>query len=379
MTSKERVLAAINHHIPDKIPTDLGTTNCTSIVKQTYSKLKEHLGIESEDKFLYGSFQIMRCDDAVLDHLEVDTRALPGNFDAYEQKVWLDEHSYKDNFGVTFKMPENGLYFDVCESPLAKYETLEEIKANYQWPEPVIPAEVEGLAQLAKHRHDENKYALVGDIVDSGIWQRSQNLRGFQELLMDLVINQDIADYVLENMLDHQKRRMVQYLGEVGEYLDVVFVGDDFATAATTLISPDTFRDMIKPYLKDYYAFIKKRAPKAKLMYHCCGAVVPLLDDFIEIGVDILNPIQGNASGMDTKELKRQFGDRLVFWGAIDAHEVMPKGSVADVEAEVLRRVSDLGPAGYVLAENHNIQADIPVENVLAMYRAAKAIDLSCM
>jgi uroporphyrinogen decarboxylase len=376
MTSKERVLAAINHKIPDKVPTDLGTTNCTSIVKITYEKLKKEFHIEAPNVSLFDPFQIMQVDEAVLEYLEIDTRAVPGNYDEYEQKQWIDEKTYKDMFDVTFKMPENGLYFDFYDYPLAKYETLEEIKDNYQWPEPVNPKEIIGLADKVKKLHDENKYAIVGDIVNSGIWERSENLRGFENFLMDIIVNKDIAHYVLENMVEHQKKRMEQYLSVVGPYLDVVFVGDDLATNQSTVMSIETFREMVKPYFKDYWSFIKKRTPKAKLMYHSCGAIVPFLDDLIEIGVDILNPIQVNANGMDTKLLKERFGDRLCFWGAVDAHEVMRIGSVADVEKEVRRRVNDLGPDGYVLSENHNVQADIPVENVIAMYKTAKEISL---
>ena len=135
--------------------------------------------------------------------------------------------------------------------------------------------EIQGLREKAKKLHDENQYAIVGDIVNSGIWERSQNMRGFENFLVDIMINKDIAHYVLENMVDHQKRRMEQYLNAVGEYLDVVFVGDDLATSASTVMSLEVFREMVKPYLKNYWGFIKKRTP-AKLMYHSCGAIVPL-------------------------------------------------------------------------------------------------------
>ena len=373
MTSRERVLAAINHRIPDKIPTDLGTTNCTSIAKKTYKRLKEKLSItEGEDKYLFRPFQIMQCDEEILKYLQVDTRALPGDYDVYEQKEWLDENTYQDRFGIVYKMPENGLYFDFYTAPLEQYETVEEMEKNYVWPDPVIPAEVTGLKDRAKKLHEENQYALVGDIVNSGIWERSQNMRGFQQLLIDIMVNKDIANYVLRHMTDHQKLRMEQYLDEIGEYLDVVFVGDDLAMSQGTVMSLEIFREMVKPYLKEYYAFIKERAPHAKLMYHSCGAIVPFIDDLIEIGVDILNPIQVNVEGMDTKALKERFGDRLVFWGAIDAHHVMPTGTADEVKREVERRITDLGPSGYVLCENHNIQADIPVENVITMFLHAK-------
>ncbi|MGE5614904.1 MAG: hypothetical protein ACM3XR_10930 [Bacillota bacterium] len=121
MTPKERVLAAINHQKPDRIPTDLGTTNCTSIAKVTYDKLKDKLKISTKgEKFLFTPFQIMQCDEEILKYLQIDTRALPGDYDAYEQKEWIAERTYKDRFGVVYKMPENGLYFDFYEAPLEK-------------------------------------------------------------------------------------------------------------------------------------------------------------------------------------------------------------------------------------------------------------------
>ncbi len=376
MTSKERVLAAINHKKPDKMPTDLGTTNCTSIVKMTYTKVKEYYGVEKDDNMMFSPFQIMLCDEEILQNLQIDTRNVCGDYDAYEQKEWISPDMYKDRFGVLFKMPDNGLYFDFYDYPLKDYETVEEIEENYTWPEPVIPAEVEGLRERAKKLHEENKYAIVGDIVNSGIWERSQNMRGFENFLVDIMVNKEVAHYVLRKMTDHQKARMGQYLDAVGEYLDVVFVGDDLATGLSTIMSIETFREMVKPYFAEYWAFIKERAPKAKLMYHSCGSIVSFIDDLIEIGLDILNPIQVNAAGMDTKELKNRFGDKIAFWGAIDAHEVMPHGTVEDVKKEVARRVSDLGPEGYVVCENHNIQADIPAENVVTMYTYAKEIEL---
>ncbi len=376
MTPKQRVLAAINHQKPDKMPTDLGTTNCTSIVKHTYEKLKAHLGIECESKMMFSPFQIMLCDESVLKALKVDTRHLCANYDAYEQKEWVSDDMYKDRFGVLYKMPDNGLYFDFYDYPLKDFETVEEIEENYTWPAAVVPAEFEGLRERAKKLHEEGEYALVGDVVNSGIWERSQNMRGFEQFLVDIMVEKEIAHYVLRKMTDHQKERMEKYLEAVGEYLDVVFVGDDLATGQSTIMSLDTFREMVKPYLKEYYAFLKERAPKAKLMYHSCGAIVPFIDDLIEIGVDILNPIQVNASGMDTKQLKARFGEKLVFWGAIDAHTVMPTGTVDDVKKEVEHRISDLGPEGYVVCENHNIQADIPVENVVALFTHAKEVEI---
>lgn len=373
MTSRERVLAALNHQQPDKTPTDLGTSNTTSIVLKTYEKMAKHLGVDAEPIMMFRPFQIVEPDERVLQALEIDTRGLPGDYDVYEGKTWVNEQEYLDRFGILYKMPENGLYYDFYDSPLEKYKTVDEMEANYTWPEPVIPAEVAGLREKAKKLHEENQYALVGDVVNSGIWERSQNLRGFQQLLLDLMINKDIVHYILRHMVDHQKARMGQYLDAVGEYLDVVCAFDDLATGANTAMSKATFQEMVKPYMKEYWGFIKERAPHAKLMYHSCGAIEPFIDDLIEIGMDILNPVQCNAAGMDSKLLKEKYGDRLIFWGAVDAATSMANGGEAEVKAEVEKRISDLGKGGgYILCENHNVQVDVPFENVITMYKHAK-------
>lgn len=374
MTSKERVLAAINHQMPDKLPTDLGTTNCTSIVQSTYAALKKLYGLEKPDKLLFRPFHIMQVDEEILVDLGIDTRAVPGNLEAYPLN-WLDKNTYVDNRGVTFHMPENGLYFSMIAHPLADCESVEEIESCYTWPDFNVPEAVTGLRERAKKLHDENEYAIVGDLLDGAIFETAWNLRGMENFLADLLADEELAHHILRGVTDFQKQRMAQYLGEVGEYLDVVFVGDDLATASSTLMSPETYRTMIKPYHKEYFEFIKSRT-KAKLLYHSCGSIAPLLDDLIEIGVDMLDPIQTKAANMDPESLKERFGGRVVFWGAVDSYDIMPKGSEQDVKREVEHLAHTLGPTGYVLCENHNIQADIPPENVITMYKHAKAVSI---
>lgn len=373
MTPKERVLAALNFKNPDKVPTDLGTTNCTTITKIAYNNLKKMLDIDKPDNLMMEDFQISKVDEEVLEYLGTDTRGIHGKPHFYPKTV-INEKCFINHFGIKFLMPDNGLYYDMIEHPLAGMETLEEIK-EYKWPDPKNDRTIEGIKEEAKKLFDENKYAIVGDMVDTGVFEPSHYLRGFENFLMDLMINKDIAHYILRKMLEFQKARYDMFLSEVGKYLDIVFVGDDLASTESTLMSPEIYREMVKPYQKEYFSYIKKRT-NAKLMYHSCGNVSPLIEDLIEIGVDILNPIQVNAKGMDTKELKRKFGDRICFWGAIDTNCVLPKGTVQDVENEVKRRVADLGPQGYVLTAVHDIQADVPPQNIVTMFKTAKGINL---
>lgn len=369
MTSRERVLATINHKTPDKVVTDLGSTNCTSIARKCYAGLKKMLGYDLPDQLMMNDFQLSLVDEEILELLQIDTRGVPAHPEFFPQET-IDERGYYDHFGIKYKMPDNGLYFDMVSHPLVEMEDIDEIK-KYKWPDPNVPMTVMGCRERAQKLKEENKYAIVGDIINSGVFEPCHYLRGFETFLMDLIADKEIAHYLMEKMLEFQCARQDLYLKEVGEYLDIVFVGDDLATTQSTLISPEIYREMIKPYQKRYFDFIKSRT-KAKLMYHSCGNVVSLIDDLIEIGVDILNPIQVNANDMDTKMLKERFGDRICFCGAIDTNHVLNAGTPTEVYEEVNRRINDLGPEGYILCAVHDIQADVPPENVVAMYMAAK-------
>lgn len=368
MTPRERVLATINHKTPDRIVTELGSTNCTSIARKTYDKVKKLLGVQAEDKLMMEDFQISLVDEPVLEFLETDTRGVPAH-PCFPKQV-INKREFIDHFGIHFKMPDNELYYDMVHHPLQDMTELAQIK-EYEWPNPIVPAAVEGCRKRAQKLKEENRYAIVGDIVDSGVFEPAHYLRGFQNFLTDLLDDEDIIHYLMEHMLQFQCARQEQYLNEVGEYLDIVFVGDDLAASRSPLMSPALYREIIKPYQKIYFDFIKSHT-KAKLMYHSCGSIVSLIPDLIEIGVDILNPIQVNAADMDPKQLKQKFGDQLCFCGAIDTSRVMPNGSIDDVRDEVARRIDELGPEGYILTAVHDIQADVPAQNVLAMYKAAK-------
>ena len=371
MTPRERVLAAINHKTPDRIVTELGSTNCTSIAVKTYNQLKKLLGYQAENKLMMEDFQISLVDEPVLEFLGTDTRGVP----AHEcfRKTVISDREFINHFGIRFKMPDNGLYFDMIHHPLQDMTELSEIK-DYVWPDPIAPGAVAGCRERAQKLKAENRYAIVGDIVDSGIFEPAHYLRGFQNFLTDMLDNDEITHYLMEQMLRFQCARQEQYLKEVGEYLDIVFVGDDLAALQSPLMSLSLYRELIKPYQKRYFDFIKSRT-NAKLMYHSCGSVSSLIPDLIEIGVDILNPVQVNANKMDTKYLKETFGDRICFCGAIDTSRVMPHGTIDEVRDEVRRRVEDLGPDGYILTAVHDIQADVPPQNVVAMYRAAKEFE----
>jgi uroporphyrinogen decarboxylase len=369
MTSKERVQRAINREVPDRIPIDLGSTNCTTMTLKAYSDLKKKLGIQSEDSFIMYNFQIVKIDEEILKILDIDTRGIHGRPGKNSIREKIDGRTYVSEWGITYHMPEGGLYYDMIRNPL-RNATVDDVD-SFHFPDPDDPECVRGLRDKALKLHSEKKYALVGDMVETGIFEPCWYLRGFDQFLMDLIVNKEFVHRLMSRMVEVQLRRYERFLEEVGEFLDIVFVGDDLATADNTIMSPALYREMVKPYQKEYLAGIKKMT-SAKLMYHSCGNIFDFIDDLVEMGVDILNPVQVNAQGMDTERLKQSYGDKLCFWGGIDTSYVLPRGTEEEVESEVKKRIDELGPEGYVLNAVHDIQPDVPGENVITMFKAAR-------
>lgn len=368
MLGRERALMSLNHQVPDRIPLDLGSTNCTTMTKVAYDNLKKYLGIEKETRFMMENFQIVFIDEEVLQILEIDTRGVHPRPVFFKNMV--DDRTYFNEFGIKYHMPEEGLYYDMVEHPLAG-KSIEELK-DYEWPDPARTMDLSGVRERAKNLKESNKYLLVGDIIDTGIFEPCWYLRGFENFLVDLLTDQDFVTTLLEGMYNYQLKRYSLFLQEAGEFLDVVFVGDDLATAESVIMSPKTYRDIIKPYHKEYFKNLKKLAPHARLLYHSCGSIFSFIPDLIEVGVDILNPVQVSAQNMDTKVLKEKFGSELSFWGAIDTTRVLPRGTKKEVKEEVRKRIDDLGPEGYILTSVHDIQPDVPPENVITMFEEAR-------
>lgn len=368
MLGRERALMTLHHQVPDRIPLDLGSTNCTTMTKVAYDNLKKYLGVEKETKFMMENFQIVFIDEEILQILEIDTRGIHPQPVFFKNMV--DERTYFNEFGIKYHMPEDGLYYDMIEHPLAG-KSVEELQ-DYEWPDPAKTMDLSGVREKAKSFKESNKYLLVGDMIDTGIFEPCWYLRGFENFLVDLLTDVDFVTTLLEGMYNYQLKKYSLFLQEVGEFLDVVFVGDDLATAESVIMSPKTYREIIKPYHKEYFKNLKKMAPQAQLLYHSCGSIFSFIPDLIEVGVDILNPVQVSAQNMDTKVLKEQFGKELSFWGAIDTTRVLPQGTKEEVKREVRKRIDDLGPEGYVLTSVHDIQPDVPPENVVTMFEEAK-------
>jgi uroporphyrinogen decarboxylase len=316
-------------------------------------------------------FRLVFVDERILRHFEIDFRPVAGKGPRYPKQKTIDDRTFIDEWGVTAHMPVGGFYYDIIEFPLKK-ATIEDLE-RHPWLDPFDEGLTEGIGKEARDLHEGTDYAIVGSpSLGQSIFEQSSYLRGLDTLLMDLIINKEFAHALFRKVTDIQKTKYGRFLDKVGKYVDVVRVGDDTGMQQGPLMSPQLYREMLKPYHKEYFDFIKERTD-AKLCLHSCGAVYELIEDLIDVGVDILNPIQVSAKNMECSRLKKEFGDRLGFWGGIDTQRVLPFGTPDEVKEEVRMRIRELGPGGgFIPCHVHNLQHDVPPENVIAMYRAIK-------
>jgi len=371
LTSRERVLLALDHQEPDRVPIVFGADGSTAMLVPAYENLKRHLGVESETKLFSRAFQYARIDEEVMARFRADIRPLVGPLSPAGASVEGANDSFTDYWGVTWERPPGTHYYHMACPPLQDARTPAEIDA-YSWPDPDTLLDLGGLADAARQLKNGADYAIMGFHEGPGsIFERAWYLRGLPEFMMDLAREPDMAHALMRRLTDLSKGAMAQFLGEVGDSIDIIRVGDDLGAQSGPLISPKMFRDMVKPYLAEYYAMIHELT-NAKLMMHCCGSVYAIVEDLIEIGVDVLNPVQVSARDMEPDRLKAQFGERISFCGGIDTQNVLPHGTPDEVRDEVRCRIGQMAPGGgYVLAAVHAIQPDVSPENVCAMFDAA--------
>ena len=376
MTPRERVLAALDHREPDRVPIDLGG-NQTGIHKVAYRKLIDRLGLDEEIVIMDLVQQLAQPSERVLERLRVDTRyvaaggakSFTGGVVRRERggRVW---HDFTDEFGVTWSMPDDEpFYFDISHSPLAGL-SLDEIRA-YPFPKGDDPTRFEGLRDRALRLRNETPYAVISGI--SGVvYEICWYMRGLENLFIDMMTQPQVLEAIIDRTLGFWLDWFRLFLDEAADVVDVIMIGDDLTGQNGPLFAPRIYRQIIKPRQKRLVQYIRSRT-KAKIWYHSCGAVLEYLPDLLDNGIDILNPVQISAKGMDPARLKAEFGDRLVFWGGgIDTQHVLPRATPQEVREHVRRNIEAFKPGGgYVFNNVHNIQGDVPPENVLAMFDAA--------
>jgi uroporphyrinogen decarboxylase len=376
MAPRERLLKALDHEEPDRIPIDLGG-NQTGIHKVAYERLLEHLGIEDDVTIMDAVQQLARPCEALLERLHVDTRYIAaGAGEGFDGTIQIVEregrkwHDLTDEFGVTWSMPDDQrLYMDISHHPLAE-ATLDDLQ-GYPFPRGDDPARFHGLRDRALQLRRETPYAVVSGI--SGVvYEICWYLRGLEQWFVDMTTQPEFCERLLDCTLKFWKDWFRLFLDEVGDVVDVIMIGDDIAGQSGPLFRPDFYRRVVKPRHKELVQSIRQRT-EAKIWYHTCGACTEYIPDLLDNGIHILNPVQISATNMDPAQLKQRFGDDLAFWGGgIDAQHVLPHATPEEVRRHVQHNLSCFKPGGgYVFNNVHNLQADVPPENILAFYDAA--------
>jgi uroporphyrinogen decarboxylase len=373
MNSRERILATLNHEEPDRIPFDLGGTVATGIHKTAYRALRNYLNlpeveIRTEDIIQ----QLAVVDEDLAERLGTSCRNVAPRSSAIYNLALRDEGeytAYTDEWGIDWRMPKDlGFYYDMASHPLAEAESLDEVK-KFTWPDPTDPHRFEGLGERARAAQEQDKVVILGGLC-AGVTEMHSWLRGYINYYVDFHLQPKLSEYLMDKVVELKIAYWERALAEAGEYVDVITEADDMSGQDRLLISPDTYRQMIKPRHTYLFEQIKKMAPNVKIFFHSCGAIRPLIGDLIETGIDILNPVQKSAVGMELPELKKEFGDDLVFWGGgVDTQNVFSSGTLQRVRDDVRESIEALAPGGgFVFGTVHNTQPNVPPENFMAMW-----------
>jgi uroporphyrinogen decarboxylase len=376
MTSRERMIKALNHETPDRIPIDLGG-NQTGIHKFAYEALIKQLGIQDEINIMDAVQQLAKPCEALLERFHVDTRYIAAGA-AGDWKGGIEEndrdgrrwHDLVDEFGIRWSMPDDTPYFmDITLHPLAN-ATIDDIK-SYPFPRGDDPGRFVGLRERALELKNETPYAVVSGI--SGVvYEICWYMRGLEQWFMDLLSDRAFCEALIDQTCTYWMDFFRVFLDEVGDLVDVIMIGDDLAGQTGPLFNPDIYRSIVKPRHKKLVQYIKSRT-NAKIWYHTCGSCLQYIPELIDNGIDALNPVQISADNMMPVHLKKEYGDQLNFWGgAIDPQHVLPVATPEEVRKHVKRNVEAWKPGGgYVFNNVHNIQAGVPPENIIALYDAA--------
>ena len=406
MTSRERVLGALNHQEPDRVPIDLSGHRSSGIAAMAYHKLRSYLGLPARPIRVYDPVQQLAVvDEDVLGRFQIDTIELGRAFALGDEHwrewtlpdgtpclmpAWALPEKQNGDWVLLSKptrepiarMPEGVWYFEQCKWPFLETEDLGRVEAELaecMWsavasPPGPITSGVEGEARLvagAQELRARTDRAIIGlfggNLLELGQWFYRND-----QFFMLLAGEPGRAHRFLDKLMELHLRNLERFLRLAGPHIDIILFGDDLGMQSGPQVSPAMYREFFQPREREMWRLVKTRAPHLKIMLHCCGGVRELLDGLIEAGLDAINPVQINCRGMDAAGLKRDFGQRLTFWGGgCDTRDVLIYGKPDAVRDHVLRQVELMRPGGgFVFQQVHNILADVPPENVMAMFDA---------
>ena len=356
MDSRERVLKTLDHKEPDRVPIDFWA------VPEITARLIDRFGVSSKED--------------LLNHFDVDFRYIEGPKYIGPEPVVHVDGSVEDHWGVprirvkVSSGESSGSYSEVTNYPIEKAKSIEEIRDYPGWPSPDMFDYECVRDQVAEARRTGKVVIFMGDRLNRCAQLKpAMYLRGVEQIFLDLVLNPGIAGYIFQRISEFYLEYARRTFEAAGDGIDIFMTGDDFGAQYGTLIAPDMWRQFLRPGFKAFIDLGKEYG--YKVAHHTCGSVKPIIPDFIECGLDILNPVQPEVDDMDRRELKELFGDRLCFHGSISIQRTLPFGTPEDVRNEVRERFETLGPGGgFIFCTAHNIQADTPLENVEALFEA---------
>ena len=371
-----RVERALRHQESDRIPLDIGGTRVTGIHLQAYHGYRARLGLPpSKPELQVRYLQLPRVEEDFRSVLGVDLESIDPDTLVRETETKQDGNGgarYTDMWGCGWYMPKDGAYFDLSRFPLAEAESLKDLE-RYNWPPGDDPAMLFHMAEQAREIRDGHRRAIVLGRTSPGIFEMCSVLCGYEKAMMDLAGNPALSEAIMDRVLEHKfeyYRAAIGLLRSAGVEFFIISESDDLGSQSGLLVSPQMYRRLVKPRHTRLFEMIKDcSGGRAAVELHCCGAIREILPDLIEAGVEVLNPVQVSAAGMDTAELKREFGNSIVFHGGgVDSQATLPYGTPAEVRDEVRRRIEDLAPGGgFIFTPVHSIQLDVPVENFMAM------------
>ena len=361
------------HEQPDRLILDLGGCPQSNMDGMSMYKLLEYLGYDIPDKIDRLRFgKTRRIDERLLRHFDIDTRSVGEIYMPQDsQYKVLSDSEYIDEWGIQWVFT-NGMYWEQTSWPL-KGATIEDID-TFRWPDPdsIDMKLVEADAREAKRLWEETDYIVCAEHPVYGVFELGCWMCGFDDFLLRMGIEPEFVMKFFEKIWQYQKRVIEIYYGALGKYIHYTTSGDDFATQQNLFMSVDMFRELIKPFFKERIT-CTKTLTDAAFLHHSCGSVFTLVPELIDSGVDILNPIQPKATNMEPERLKSAYGDRIVFHGGLDTQQVLPSGTKESIEKAVHDTIGAMNRnGGYIFAAAHNIQEDVPPENVTWMFEEAR-------
>jgi uroporphyrinogen decarboxylase len=385
MNSRERLLSSLAHKEPDRVPIDMGGTHVSGIHVRAYKALVKYLGLKESAITMSDTVQQLALpSEEMLEKLGIDTRGLfplcSHNWNIHPVDTEAGRF-FTDEWQLTHFMPrEDGHWWTVVSSPLASRSLgVADIEA-FPWPAAADPRRIAGLRDKALLLRAQGKPVVLKGLC-AGIFEMGQRLRGMENFMMDLLTEPDLARALIHRLAGLKVAFWEMALAELGDVVDVVLEADDYGSQESQLISPDLFRQLFKEPYREVMGAIRRKLEAAKdgnqkgyVLFHSCGNIRPIIPDFIEIGIDAINPVHVTAAGMEPTALKRDFGNDLSFWGGgIETQSVLPLGTLQDIEQNVRKNLDALMPGGgYVFNAIHNIQGEVPPRNIVKMIEAVK-------